>query len=86
MIRLSAVKCCGYAKEKDISLAREFRESFLEEMVLKLRLELQVGFENGEIEGGTSWWRKHNRQSQGADTLWGKHGEEQEIARVTSSM
>lgn len=39
VIRLHAIKHPGYAKQR-IFLAKEFKESFLELMILKLRFEL----------------------------------------------
>lgn len=42
----------------------KIQSPFLEEVLLKLRLELLVGFENAETEGRPSLWRNHNRQGQ----------------------
>lgn len=84
MIRLHAVKHYGYAKESD-SLARLFKISFLEEVVLKLRLESWVGFEKAETEGRPSWRRRQNRRGLEGDRLRGECGEKRDTTKAASS-
>lgn len=60
-------------RERKVSLAGGFQESFLKEVVLKLRLDLEVGFQNTELGGGSTGCKKHARQDLGAGKLLGKY-------------